>query len=177
MMLLPVGRMYIRMESAMSIIVDKISYVYEAGTGFERRALDNVSCAINDGEFVGLIGHTGSGKSTFIQHLNGLLKATEGHIYFNGQDIYDAGFNMKELRSKVGLVFQYPEHQLFETDIFKDVAIADGLSIVLKDMNKTQSGFKYVYSKNGNKIEIDADCPGDTLFSLNPRDVEITKKT
>ena len=97
MMLLPVGRMYIRMESAMSIIVDKISYVYEAGTGFERRALDNVSCAINDGEFVGLIGHTGSGKSTFIQHLNGLLKATEGHIYFNGQDIYDAGFNMKEL--------------------------------------------------------------------------------
>ena len=121
MMLLPVGRMYIRMESAMSIIVDKISYVYEAGTGFERRALDNVSCAINDGEFVGLIGHTGSGKSTFIQHLNGLLKATEGHIYFNGQHIYDAGFNMKELRSKVGLVFQYPEHQLFETDIFKDV--------------------------------------------------------
>ena len=114
MMLLPVGRMYIRMESAMSIIVDKISYVYEAGTGFERRALDNVSCAINDGEFVGLIGHTGSGKSTFIQHLNGLLKATEGHIYFNGQDIYDAGFNMKELRSKVGLVFQYPEHQLFD---------------------------------------------------------------
>lgn len=121
MMLLPVGRMYIRMESAMSIIVDKISYVYEAGTGFERRALDNVSCAINDGEFVGLIGHTGSGKSTFIQHLNGLLKATEGHIYFNGQDIYDAGFNMKELRSKVGLVFQYPEHQLFETTIFEDV--------------------------------------------------------
>ena len=121
MMLLPVGRMYIRMESAMSIIVDKISYVYEAGTGFERRALDNVSCAINDGEFVGLIGHTGSGKSTFIQHLNGLLKATEGHIYFNGQDIYDAGFNMKELRSKVGLVFQYPEHQLFESDVLSDV--------------------------------------------------------
>ena len=121
MMLLPVGRMYIRMESAMSIIVDKISYVYEAGTGFERRALDNVSCAINDGEFVGLIGHTGSGKSTFIQHLNGLLKATEGHIYFNGQDIYDAGFNMKELRSKVGLVFQYPEYQLFEVDVLSDV--------------------------------------------------------
>ena len=96
MMLLPVGRMYIRMESAMSIIVDKISYVNEAVLGFERRALDNVSCAINDGEFVGLIGHTGSGKSTFIQHLNGLLKATEGHIYFNGQDIYDAGFILIE---------------------------------------------------------------------------------
>ena len=74
MMLLPVGRMYIRMESAMSIIVDKISYVYEAGTGFERRALDNVSCAINDGEFVGLIGHTGSGKSHLSSTLMGCLR-------------------------------------------------------------------------------------------------------
>ena len=105
----------------MSIIVDKISYVYEIGTGFERKALDNVSCAIEDGEFIGLIGHTGSGKSTFIQHLNGLLKATSGHIYYNGKDIYEQGYDMKELRRRVGLVFQYPEHQLFETDIFKDV--------------------------------------------------------
>lgn len=87
MMLLPVGRMYIRMESAMSIIVDKISYVYEAGTGFERRALDNVSCAINDGEFVGLIGHTGSGKSTFIQHLNGCLRR-QRDIYILMDKIY-----------------------------------------------------------------------------------------
>lgn len=105
----------------MSIIVDKISYVYEIGTGFERKALDNVSCAIEDGEFIGLIGHTGSGKSTFIQHLNGLLKAASGHIYYNGKDIYEQGYDMKELRRRVGLVFQYPEHQLFETDIFKDV--------------------------------------------------------
>ncbi|MGN0318469.1 MAG: energy-coupling factor transporter ATPase [Lachnospira sp.] len=105
----------------MSIIVDRVSHIYEAGTGFERIALNNISCAIEDGEFIGLIGHTGSGKSTFIQHLNGLLKASEGHIYYNGQDIYDPKFNMRELRSKVGLVFQYPEHQLFETDIFKDV--------------------------------------------------------
>ena len=105
----------------MSIIVDNISYIYEKGTGFERQALKNVSCAIEDGEFIGLIGHTGSGKSTFIQHLNGLVKPTEGHIYYNGRDIYEQGFNMKELRSRVGLVFQYPEHQLFETDIFKDV--------------------------------------------------------
>ena len=105
----------------MSIIVDNISYIYEKGTGFERQALKNVSCAIEDGEFIGLIGHTGSGKSTFIQHLNGLVKPTEGHIYYNGKDIYEQGFNMKELRSRVGLVFQYPEHQLFETDIFKDV--------------------------------------------------------
>ena len=105
----------------MSIIVDNISYIYEKGTGFERQALKNVSCAIEDGEFIGLIGHTGSGKSTFIQHLNGLVKPAEGHIYYNGRDIYEQGFNMKELRSRVGLVFQYPEHQLFETEIFKDV--------------------------------------------------------
>lgn len=105
----------------MSIIVDNISYIYEKGTGFERQALKNVSCAIEDGEFIGLIGHTGSGKSTFIQHLNGLVKPTEGRIYYNGRDIYEQGFNMKDLRSKVGLVFQYPEHQLFETEIFKDV--------------------------------------------------------
>lgn len=105
----------------MAIIVDNICYTYEIGTGFERQALKNVSCVINDGEFIGLIGHTGSGKSTFIQHLNGLVKATSGSIYYNGQDIYDKDFDMKTLRSKVGLVFQYPEHQLFETDIFKDV--------------------------------------------------------
>ena len=105
----------------MSIIVDNISYIYEKGTGFERQALKNVSCAIEDGEFIGLIGHTGSGKSTFIQHLNGLVKPTEGHIYYNGKDIYEQGFNMKELRSRVGLVFQYPEHQLFESDVLSDV--------------------------------------------------------
>ncbi|MCR5516396.1 MAG: energy-coupling factor transporter ATPase [Lachnospira sp.] len=105
----------------MSIIVDKINYIYEAGTSFERHALKDVSCVIEKGEFIGLIGHTGSGKSTFIQHLNGLNKATSGHIYYDGQDIYEKGYNMKELRSKVGLVFQYPEHQLFESTIFKDV--------------------------------------------------------
>lgn len=105
----------------MAIIVDKINYTYEIGTGFERQALKDVSCVIDDGEFIGLIGHTGSGKSTFIQHLNGLVKATSGNIYYNGADIYDKNYDMKQLRSKVGLVFQYPEHQLFETDIFKDV--------------------------------------------------------
>ncbi len=105
----------------MSIIVDKISYTYEIGTGFERQALKDVSCVIENNEFIGLIGHTGSGKSTFIQHLNGLVKATSGNIFFDGQDIYDKDYDMRKLRSKVGLVFQYPEHQLFETDIFKDV--------------------------------------------------------
>ena len=83
--------------------------------------MKNVSLKIDDGEFIGIIGHTGSGKSTLIQHLNGLVKATSGGIYYNGQDIYDEDFSLKELRGKVGLVFQYPEHQLFETTIFADV--------------------------------------------------------
>ena len=85
------------------------------------KALDDVSFEIKDGEFIGLIGHTGSGKSTLIQHLNGLLKATGGEIYYNGKDIYDKDYKLKDLRSKVGLVFQYPEHQLFEVNVFKDV--------------------------------------------------------
>ncbi|MDF2474032.1 MAG: ecfA1 [Anaerocolumna sp.] len=105
----------------MSIIVDKLNYIYSPGTAYQKHALKDINLEILDGEFIGLIGHTGSGKSTFIQHLNGLIKATSGGIYYNGENIYDAGFNMKSLRSKVGLVFQYPEHQLFETTVFKDV--------------------------------------------------------
>lgn len=105
----------------MSIILDKVNYVYSEKTAYEIHALKNINLKIEDGEFIGIIGHTGSGKSTLIQHLNGLVKATSGGIYYNGQDIYDEDFNMKELRGKVGLVFQYPEHQLFETTIFADV--------------------------------------------------------
>lgn len=105
----------------MSIILDHISYIYGEGTPLEVRALDDICLQIPEGQFVGIIGHTGSGKSTLTQHMNGLLKATSGHIYFNGEDIYDKDYNMKKLRSKVGLVFQYPEHQLFETDVFSDV--------------------------------------------------------
>ncbi len=87
----------------------------------EQTALDDVNFIINDGEFIGLIGHTGSGKSTLVQQLNGLLKPTEGGVYVDGKDISDEGYNLKKLRSEVGLVFQYPEHQLFETDVFSDV--------------------------------------------------------
>ena len=105
----------------MSIILDQVSYVYGEDTPLAVRALDDVCLQIPDGQFVGIIGHTGSGKSTLMQHLNGLIRATSGHIYFNGEDIYDKEYNMKQLRSRVGLVFQYPEHQLFETDVFKDV--------------------------------------------------------
>lgn len=105
----------------MSIILDNVNYTYSEGSGYEIQALKDINLVIEKGEFIGLIGHTGSGKSTLIQHLNGLLRATKGNIYYDGQDIYDKNFEMKELRKKVGLVFQYPEYQLFETDVFTDV--------------------------------------------------------
>lgn len=105
----------------MSIEIKNVNYLYSQGTSYEMHALKNVNLEISDGQFVGLIGHTGSGKSTLTQHLNGLVKATSGHIYYNGEDIYDEKFSMKKLRSKVGLVFQYPEHQLFETEVLADV--------------------------------------------------------
>ena len=105
----------------MSIEIKNVNYLYSQGTSYEMHALKNVNLEIPDGQFVGLIGHTGSGKSTLTQHLNGLVKATSGNIYYNGEDIYDEKFSMKKLRSKVGLVFQYPEHQLFETEVLADV--------------------------------------------------------
>ena len=105
----------------MSIILDHINYCYSADSAYKVQALKDVSLEINDGEFIGIIGHTGSGKSTLIQHMNGLLKATSGHIYYNGQDIYDNDYDLSKLRHKVGMVFQYPEHQLFETTNFEDV--------------------------------------------------------
>lgn len=101
--------------------LEKVSYVYSEGDAFEKKALDEISLEIPDGQFIGIIGHTGSGKSTLIQHLNGLLRATSGAIYYDGENIYQEGYNMRTLRSKVGLVFQYPEHQLFEVDVFSDV--------------------------------------------------------
>lgn len=105
----------------MSIILDKVNYIYGSDTAYEHNALKDINLVIEDGQFIGIIGHTGSGKSTLIQHLNGLIKPTSGSIYYNGKDISDSDFNMKELRSKVGLVFQYPEHQLFEVNVFEDV--------------------------------------------------------
>lgn len=105
----------------MSMQIENLSYIYGEGTAFEKKALDNVNLELPDGQFIGVIGHTGSGKSTLIQHLNGLLRAAHGKIYYNGEDIYREGYDMRGLRSKVGLVFQYPEHQLFEVDVFTDV--------------------------------------------------------
>lgn len=105
----------------MALTVDHISYIYDPDAPLPQKALDDISLSIPEGQFIGVIGHTGSGKSTLMQHLNGLVKATSGHIYFNGKDIDARDYDKKELRSKVGLVFQYPEHQLFEVDVFSDV--------------------------------------------------------
>ncbi len=105
----------------MSIALDHVSYVYSPGTAYEKHALKDVSLEIEQGQFVGIIGHTGSGKSTLIQHLSGLMKATSGKIFYNGQNIYEEGYDMRSLRSQVGLVFQYPEYQLFEVDVLSDV--------------------------------------------------------
>ncbi len=105
----------------MSLILDHVNYIYGDDTPLAVRALNDICLVIPDGQFIGIIGHTGSGKSTLVQHLNGLLQASSGSIYFNGEDIYDEDFDRKKLRSKVGLVFQYPEHQLFEVDVFADV--------------------------------------------------------
>ena len=105
---------------------ENLTHIYSAGTPFQRSAVEHVDFAVYPGEFVGVIGHTGSGKSTFIQHLNGLLKPTEGRVLFNGQDIWSSARVTHETRFHVGLVFQYPEYQLFEETVYKDIAFGPG---------------------------------------------------
>lgn len=105
----------------MSIKLEHLNYIYSQGTAYEKQALRDICMEIPHGEFVGIIGHTGSGKSTLIQHLNGLIRATSGELYYNGENIYREGYSMRVLRNEVGLVFQYPEHQLFEIDVMTDV--------------------------------------------------------
>lgn len=102
--------------------IENLNYIYNPNTPFEKKALDNINIEIKQGEFIGLIGHTGSGKSTLVQHLNGLIKPTSGKIIIDGVDITGKDAKLKEIRQKVGLVFQYPEHQLFEETIYKDIA-------------------------------------------------------
>ena len=110
-----------RAGKSMVLKTEHLNYIYGAGTAFEKQALKDINLVIPENQFIGIIGHTGSGKSTLIQHLNGLIRATSGAIYADGKNIYEDGYDKKTLRSKVGLVFQYPEHQLFETDVFSDV--------------------------------------------------------
>ena len=144
----------------MSIILDHVNYIYSKGTSDEIKALDDVSFEIATGDFVGLIGHTGSGKSTLVQHLDGLLKATSGHIYYNGEDIYDDDYSMKSIRGKVGLVFQYPEHQLFEEDVFKDVCFGP------KNLGKSQKDMELAAYKALKLVRLP-----DELFYVSPFDL------
>ena len=105
------------------IKTEHLTYIYGAGTPYEKRALDDINLSIEAGEFVGVIGHTGSGKSTLIQHFNALLKPTSGKVYIDGVDVWAAGkAALRGFRFDVGLVFQYPEHQLFEETVYKDIA-------------------------------------------------------
>jgi len=106
----------------MSIEIKNLECVYSPGTAFEKRALSNINLTVQAGEFVGLIGHTGSGKSSLIQHLNALIKPTKGEVLYNGEDIFADKSKLKGIRQRIGLLFQYPEHQLFEMTIYKDVA-------------------------------------------------------
>lgn len=106
----------------MSIKIEGLEYTYGKDTAYVKKALNGIDLTIDSGEFVGLIGHTGSGKSTLIQHINGLIKADKGNVIVDGVSLYDEGVQLKDIRRKVGLVFQYPEHQLFEMNIYKDVA-------------------------------------------------------
>ena len=105
----------------MSLELRHVSYIYNPDMPNPKKAVDDVSLTIEKGEFVGLIGHTGSGKSTLIQFLDGLLTPTSGEVLFNGENVHEKGYPLKMLRQKVGLVFQYPEHQLFESEVLKDV--------------------------------------------------------
>lgn len=138
----------------MSIALEHVSYVYSPGTAYEKHALKDVSFEIPQGQFMGIIGHTGSGKSTLIQHLNGLVKATSGKVIYEGRNIYDEGYNMRTLRSQVGLVFQYPEYQLFEVDVISDVCFGpknQGLSPEECERNAREAlelvGFQEKYYK------------------------------
>ena len=110
----------------MPVKVENLTHVYMEDSVFEHVAIDNISFEIQDGEFVGLIGHTGSGKSTLIQHLNGLLKPSSGKIFIDGEELHTKEVQMKKVRQKVGLVFQYPEYQLFEETVYKDIAFGPG---------------------------------------------------
>lgn len=143
------------------MVLDHVNYVYGAGTAYEKYALRDINLVIGQNEFIGLIGHTGSGKSTLVQHLNGLLLPTSGHIYYKGNDISAADFNKKELRSKVGLVFQYPEHQLFEETVYKDIAFGP------KNMGLSDSVVDARVKEAAEAVELRAELLEKSPFELS----------
>lgn len=145
----------------MAIEIKNLNHIYGQDTVFEQYALKNVNLSIEDGEFIGLIGHTGSGKSTLTQHLNGLLKASSGDILYNGESIYKEGYSMKTLRSKVGLVFQYPEHQLFEVDVFTDVCFGP------KNLGLTQEEIETRAKEALEQVGLDAGFYQQSPFELS----------
>ena len=121
------------------IKTENLTYVYGEGTPFRKTAVDNVNIEINDGEMVGIIGHTGSGKSTLIQHFNGLLQPTSGSVYIDGERLWDNKARLRPIRFKVGLVFQYPEYQLFEESVFKDVCFGPKNQGLIEDEVKARA--------------------------------------
>ena len=145
----------------MSIKIENLSYTYAPGSAYEIHALKNLNLEIEEGQFVGIIGHTGSGKSTLIQLLDGLIKADEGHIYYNSADIYAPGYSLRSLRGKVGLVFQYPEYQLFEETILKDIAF--GPKNLGFDKKKCEEKARYAMKLVGLPAELEKVSP----FSLS----------
>ena len=145
----------------MAMILEHVNYSYGVGTGKEFHALKDINLQIGDHEFIGLVGHSGSGKSTLIQLMNGLLRATEGTIYWDGQDIYDKSFSMRSLRGQVGLVFQYPEYQLFEETILKDIAF--GPKNLGFDKKKCEEKARYAMQLVGLPAELEKVSP----FSLS----------
>lgn len=145
----------------MELKLENVNYIYGQNTNREIKALDNVNLTIGDGEFIGLIGHTGSGKSTLVQHLNGLMKATDGMVLFNGKNIYDDDFKMLDLRSKVGLVFQYPEYQLFEENVLLDVCFGP------KNLNCTDDESKERAVRALEQVGIGSETFGKSPFELS----------
>ena len=143
------------------IRAENLKYVYEEGTAYEKGALDGVSLDIREGEFIAIIGHTGSGKSTLIQHLNGLMKADSGEIYYNGENIYGKEFSLPFLRKHVGLVFQYPEHQLFETTVFEDVCFGP------KNLGLRKEEIENAARKAIKQVGLDESYYGKSPFELS----------
>ena len=145
----------------MAMILEHVNYSYGVGTGKEFHALKDINLQIGDHEFIGLVGHSGSGKSTLIQLMNGLLRATEGTIYWDGQDIYDKSFSMRSLRGQVGLVFQYPEYQLFAQTVEKDVGFGLKYSRLSREEKQErvrwaleQMGFSYEEIKDQSPLSL-----------------------
>lgn len=145
----------------MSIVVKDLKHIYSKNGPFERVAIEDISFTIDDGEFIGLIGHTGSGKSTLIEHLNGLLKPDSGQIIIDGVDITDKKCKLSEVRSKVGLVFQYPEYQLFEETVYKDIAYGPS------NMNLSQDEIKRRVFEAAQFVGLDSNIMESSPFDLS----------